>query len=203
MKRIGWIVVAACLMATQLWAQEVESVYTPLDMDADCEWYDTDMMGGRALCTGYSPDYPVNLVEGDLRMGAMFGDIAEAEWFLDGFTPFNYVNDVVEWRVEDGKPYATILRWFITYLDEDGMNVEGQTLVVSTVADPDKPEDQRVSCHVAYVDALSNPNPNQLSRQIAHLAAKTFRCGVDIPIYVGVKGELAGGQSSWHPAEFE
>ncbi len=195
--------VALLLIATPLSAQEVESVYTSLDMDADCAWDTDGHDGGWAECFGIGTDYPVFLVEGDLRMGAMFGHVEDAEWFIDGFLPFNYVGDTVEWRIEDEKPYATILRWFITYLDEDGMNIEGQTLVISTVAQPDTPADQRKSCHVAYVDALSNPNANQLARQVAHLAAKTFRCGVDIPIYVGEVGKLAGGQSQWHPAQFE
>ena len=196
------IILALTLFGSSLAAQEVESVYTNLDMEDDCEWTTGDYDGGSAVCAGYG-GYPVYLAEGDLRMSAQFGEVAEAHMFHDGFTGFNYVNDVVEWRIEDGVPYATILRWFINYPDADGNNLEAQTLVVSTVADPAAPAAERTSCHVAYIDALANPDPNQMARQVAHLAAKTFRCGVDVPIYVGQKGEFAGGPSQWHPAEFE
>lgn len=196
------ILLCICFAATSLNAQEVESVYTDLDMDDDCAWEIGEHDGASAVCTGFGDDL-VYIAEGDLRMSVQFGEVYEGHMFHDGFTGFNYVNDVVEWRIEDGKPYATILRWFISYPDENGDLLEGQTLVVSTIADRELPVKQRTSCHVAYIDAQANPNPNQLARQVAHLAAKTFRCGVDTPIYVGARGEFAGSPSRWHPAEFE
>ncbi len=194
------ILIFIMMTISSVHAQDVESVYTSLHMKDDCDWGDFDGIG-IADCAGLNADYPVIVAEGDLRMFVQFGETDDANIYLDGFMGFNYVNKVVEWRVEGGKPYATILRWFINYVDYEGNNIEGQTLVVSTVADPELPLVMRSSCHVAYIDALSNPDPNQLARQIAHLAAKTFRCGKDIPIYVGIRGELAGGAAQWHPAE--
>lgn len=196
------IIFAFTLLGSSLSAQEVESVYTNLDMENDCEWEVGEYESASAVCAGLG-DIPVYVAEGDLRMSVQFGEVAEAHMFHDGFMGFNYVNDVVEWRIEDGKPYATILRWFINFPNDDGDDMEVQTLVVSTIANPLLPADQQTSCHVAYIDALANANPNQLARQVAHLAAKTFRCGVDVPIYVGERGAFSGGPSRWHPAEFE
>ena len=46
-------------------------------------------------------------------------------------------------------PFATILRFFI-----DG--TQRQILVVTRIESP--------ACHIAYVDAGANPNPNELAR---------------------------------------
>lgn len=180
-------------------AQEVVSVYTSLD---DCEWIESDGEGVSAFCTGYE-DYTVYAVEVDLRMAVVFGELADYNLWLDGFLTFNYVNDILEWRIENGKAYATILRWFVTLADAEGEMFEKEILVVSSVADPDLPIAERTSCHVAYVDPSLNVNANQLARQVAHLAARTFRCGVDTPIYVGVIGPSVPSGGAWHSINFE
>ncbi len=183
-------------------AQDVISVYTTLNMDDDCDWDDTDSDGFGAFCTGYE-DYPVFVAEGDLRMFVTFGELPEgAEWF-NGFMGFNSVNDVLEWRVENGKAYATILRWFVSTIDDEGDMFEKDVLVVSSVADLDKPLGERTSCHVAYIDPTVNENANQLARQAAHLAARTFRCGIDIPIYIGALGPQIPSGGGWHSIDYE
>lgn len=201
--RIVAISLALFLMeAMSATAQDVSSVYTSLGSGDECEWVEAEHVGVTAFCTGYE-DYPVYLIEVDLRMSAVFGELGDnIEWF-NGFLTFNYVHDLVEWRIENGKAYATILRWFVTSADAEGEMFEKEILVVSSVADPDLPIAERTSCHVAYVDPSLNPNAKQLARQAAHLAARTFRCGVDIPIYIGVIGPTVVTAGEWHSILFE
>ncbi len=54
-----------------VWAQEISSTYTKLDLENACEWQKPAdeieaQMGGRALCQGFGL-YPVIFSEGDLR----------------------------------------------------------------------------------------------------------------------------------------
>lgn len=183
-------------------AQDVLSVYTALDMDNDCEWAVPDQNGVTAQCVGYE-DYPVHITKDDGRMAVVFGELINRNTWLDEFHGINQVNNVLEWRIENDKAYATILRWFVSTTDADGKMLEREILVVSSVADPNIPIADRTSCHVAYVDPAANPNANQLARQIAHLAARTFRCARDIPIYIGVRGAQAVSADQTHSINFE
>lgn len=174
----------------------IESVYTTLDPQKDCEW-DFSQTGGEiakgssAVCTGFE-QYPVYMTEGDARKFVAFGPVEDAMEYRGGFGNFNSVNDVLEWRLEDGKPYATILRWFVRVGDAQGNRWNREMLVVSTVADPARDPAERTSCQVAFIDAELNPNANLLARQVAHLAAKNFRCEEDVPTYVGIRGPNSG-----------
>lgn len=187
------IVTALFLISAPATAQVVESVYTNLNFETDCVWSFSEFeeeaaQGGTAVCEGLD-GYPVYLSDFDDRQYLNFGPDSDQSDVLGGFVGFNYVNDVVEWRLHDKQPIAVIIRWFVSAYDEatEGF-VEAQILTVMTVADPALPVDQRFSCPVAYVDALANANANQLARQVAFLAAPNFRCGVDQAIYVGEKG---------------
>lgn len=187
---------SACLMAATALAQTVDHAYTDLDLQANCQWADASddeaAMGGTAVCTGYE-DYPVHVGEGDLRMFVAYGPAAEPFQFWHSFLQFNHVNNVVEWRLQDGKPFAAILRYFVDNQTPDTGIPEGQILVISTVADPAAPPGERNSCVVAYVDALANPQANALAREVADTLAPGFVCGEDEPRYHGERGETAGG----------
>ena len=106
--------------------------------------------------------------------------------------PFNQTNDTVEWRLSGGRPFATILRWFIENSNPDtGAPDEahrGQVLVVSRVAQPG----EGGACVVGYVDALANPNANEMARNVADTLAADFTCMSDTPVYHGQRGPLAG-----------
>lgn len=190
-------IIILCLIAAPATAQVIESVYTNLDTETDCTWTVSEFaeeaaQGGAAVCDGLD-GYPVYLGADDARMSIQFGQLSDSAIDWDGFANFNYVNDVVEWRLHDGKPVAAIIRWFVTPWQSEGTFTppgDTQILVVMSVADPDLPEDKRSSCHVAYIDALANENANVLARQMAFLAASNFQCGVDEAIYVGKVGEL-------------
>jgi hypothetical protein len=47
-------------------------------------------------------------------------------------------------------------------------------------------------CHVAYIDAQANPNPNELARKAADELARTFKCGKDEVQVIGESGRAVG-----------
>lgn len=199
------LLAAACAVwliagATNIWASSFTSAYSKLDIVLDCMWDSLDhlsedereqMLGNSAICTGYG-QIPVHFSEFDIRQYVAFGDVGPDDRTPGGFGEFNRINDTIEWRLYDGEPFATILRWFIENTDPDTgateRALEGQVLVVSTVATPDNP----VSCPIAYVDAMANRNANELARDAADRLAMDFRCGTDHPYFVGERGPLSG-----------
>lgn len=105
---------------------------------------------------------------------------AAAIWF----GPFNSTEHTVEWRSMNGKPFAIIQRWHIAdNADEDknGRPIAKPMLAVTRL--PPGPV-----CHVAYVDAQANPNPNELARKAADELARDFRCGKDEVKVIGETG---------------
>ncbi|MEO0328492.1 MAG: hypothetical protein AAF217_07810 [Pseudomonadota bacterium] len=167
-----------------------ESAYTKLDLEKDCVFHSGYEQGGGAYCEGYK-GYPVHFSEGDLRQMVRFGHIAilDAQW--ESFSQFNHIGETIEWRIADKKPFAAILRWLISNADENGEYLEtlqGQVLVISTVADHNNPQ----SCVVAYVDTLVNKDANAIARDVADRLAPDFKCGKDQPEYHGAQGPLSG-----------
>ncbi len=97
----------------------------------------------------------------------------------------------MEWRLRDGEPVATILRWFIDYIDPDTGSAdpkrEGNILVVSRVGGLGvKP-----GCMVGLVDARANSHANELAPRIADTLAEGFDCATDRPGYHGERGPYA------------
>jgi hypothetical protein len=196
-------VTAAMLLAAQgaASAGEIVSDYTDLDPEGGCVWDSLDhlsesekeeMLGNSAVCKGL-PGYPVHFSEYDLRQYVAFGEVDEEDRVPGGFEEFNHTGDKIEWRIEDGTPVAAILRWFIENPDpntgETDKALEGQVLVVSSVAEPG---DGRGSCPVAFVDARENANANELARELADRLAKDFVCGKDKPAWHGKRGPHSG-----------
>lgn len=175
-------------------ARANDSSYTNLDTDHCKTLSPEDVEGGSISlqCKGLV-DYAVYFKEGDLRQSILYGHAAQA--YIDGvfesFEPFNHTGRKIEWRLgPDGKPRATILRWFLENIDpatgEPSPKVKGQVLVVSKVAGQDG-----MGCVVGYVDALANPEPNTLARQIADTKADGFVCGTDKADFHGNRGPTA------------
>jgi hypothetical protein len=99
-----------------------------------------------------------------------------------GFGPFNHVHDTIEWRIRDGKPFATIQRWFIADNEKpkpDGRPTDVPVLVVMRLSP---------ACHVAYIDASANADANALAQQSADERAAGFTCGKDEVAIVGKPG---------------
>jgi hypothetical protein len=202
--------IAACLAAAAIIAAgpyrpaiaaEIVSSYTDLDPDGGCVWDSLDhlseqereeLLGNSAVCPGLA-GYPVNFSEFDLRQYVTFGEVDEEGRIAGGFEQFNHTGNRIEWRVMDGEPVAAILRWFIENADpatgEVDKAIEGQVLVVSSVAEPG---DGRGSCPVGYVDARENASANELAREIADRLARDFVCGRDKPAFHGKRGPHSG-----------
>ena len=185
-----------CLAAIPA-AEAAESVYTDLKLD-QCKALlepNPDEPGGdsmSSLCAGHGK-YQVLFKEGDLRQSIHYGFLKQTivDNAFESFGQFNYMNPKIEWRVDaSGKPYAAIQRFFMGDTKEN----TGQVLTISRVGQPGEEE----GCPVGYVDALANPDPNALARQVADTIAATFACGKQAPQYYGVRGTKAGDPMIYH-----
>ncbi|PVB61192.1 hypothetical protein [Labrenzia sp. 011] len=136
--------------------------------------------GGAWQCAGYG-GHPVYVAEGDLRMFVSFGAVAAEEPAAGQTLPnFNTINETLEWRLRDGVPFATILRWFPSL---DGGGSTGSVLIVTQLLPGGG------TCQIARIDAQANSNANVLARQAADTMAGTFDCS-NQPAVIGNPGIL-------------
>ena len=146
------------------------SAYTDINLD-QCLVLDSDDFGTTWSCPGYK-GYPLMVSEGDLRFSLIYGFGAK---MADGQTlpPFNHLGQKLEWRLSNAKgrwlPIATIVRYH-TAAPDTGED-EGQILVVTQLVEGN-------TCHIAYIDALANPDANELARQAADESGD-FDCETD------------------------
>lgn len=172
------------LFTTPASAGQVSSSYTDLDLD-QCTVITSDDFGSTWACPGLK-GMPVMVGEGDLRFFVSYGLTSTTEKAAEQtLPPFNHLGSKIEWRVsnDEGRwlPFAAILRYFTA--KPDGSEGEGQVLVVTKVA-------QGATCHVAYIDALANPDANELARQVADERARDFDCDKD-------EAETVGTFTAW------
>jgi hypothetical protein len=177
--QVAILALALAAAGTAAPAQAEDSAYTSLDLAACKETPanpDDPLETGVWRCTGYL-GIPVLLVESDLRFFVSYGDGAASERaFHQTLPPFNYINDTLEWRLDDdGQPFATILRFFT---DSGDGGPQGQVLVVTRLGDGGV-------CHVAYIDALANADANVMARQVADLIARNYSCSGNEPLWIG------------------
>jgi hypothetical protein len=173
-------------------AAEVNHAYTKLE-DSNCRTTAEYEAGASSMCQGFGGVwFEVN--DGDARISVSFGVDPEKDpqdRRFESFSSFNNINNVIEWRyredVDGGRPFATILRWFVSFSHDGMTHKDGQILVVSQVGDGEIP-----GCVVGYVDALVNKDANQLARNVADTVAPNFVCGEDAPEYYGETGRLSG-----------
>jgi len=100
------------------------------------------------------------------------------------FGPFNSSHATVEWRAQEGRPFAIIQRWHLDDNgdeDKNGRPTARPMLVVTRL--PPGPV-----CHVAYVDAKANADANELARKAADEFARGFQCGKDEVKVIGTGG---------------
>jgi hypothetical protein len=172
----------------------IERVTTPLDLKK-CRHRPGKAVEdyGSWRCAGHG-GMAVLVSGGDQRVTISFGPNAANE-IAAGQTlaSFNSEGRTIEWRIErrpDGKrhAFATILRWNTTTLDDenDYKQIAGQVLVVTRLPPGGV-------CHVGYVDGRANPNANELAVEIADRHARSFQCGKDKPIILGVQGKGFSG----------
>jgi hypothetical protein len=185
MKWAAWLALLLAAPQEARAIQQVKSLYTVIDLDK-CKPVATHPDGNQWLCEGL-PGYPVYIAEGDLRFYLSAGPkAAETRAAKQTLVPFNTVFEgnsnrtTVEWRfiIRDGNPvpYASIVRYFTSSDDS-----QGQVLVVTRVTDTE-------ACHVAYIDALANPDPIVLARRVADEQARAFNCRSE-PSRIGAAGK--------------
>jgi len=143
--------------------------------------------GSTRVCAGRD-GLMVLIAEDDLRevvsVGRSRKAAAEEPAAKTWFAPFNSSENTVEWRAAGTRPFAIIQRWHIadgSDPDKQGRPNTKAMLVVTRL--PPGPV-----CHVAYVDAIANPNANELARKAADDFARGFTCGKDEVKIIGARG---------------
>lgn len=162
--------------------QQTKSLYTAVDPDA-CDVVSGSWPEAR-LCEGL-PGYPIYVVEGPQTFLSVGENAAQRRAAQQTLQSRNSVLDrakrraTIEWRfiVKDEKPvpYATIIRYFTRDKQQ-----AGEVLVVMRVSAAD-------TCHVAYIDALANPNAMVMARRIADKVARSQPCPTS-PAVQGARG---------------
>lgn len=152
----------------QTFAQFSVSSYTALNFE-ECTVITTDDFGSTWACPGLK-GMPVMVRESQRGFRVSYGLSSTTERAAEQTLPLeNRLGQEIEWRVSNAegsyKPFATILKVF-TKSDGDP---EGQVLVVTKLS-------PGATCHLAYIDALANPDPEALARQAADDKARDFDC---------------------------
>lgn len=97
---------------------------------------------------------------------------------------FNTINDTLEWRLRDGVPFATVLRWFPSLDEASGVGRgTGSVLIVTQLMAGGG------TCHVAQIDAMANADANLMAREAAERLAGHFDCK-NPPAVLGKPGIL-------------
>ncbi|MEY9186062.1 hypothetical protein ABIG06_007616 [Bradyrhizobium sp. USDA 326] len=170
-------------------AQSVSSTYTST-APKDCRQIGKpSALDGSTtrLCPG-KDGLVVLIAEDDLReivsVGRNRKQAAEEPAANVWFAPFNSSESIIEWRAAGAKPFAIIQRWHIADNTDPDMQGRPNTKAVLVVTRlPPGP-----ACHVAYVDAIANPNANELARKAADDFARGFTCGKDKVKIIGAPG---------------
>ncbi len=152
-------------------AGEVASRYSSLAVD-DCRQIAADEESGSVqfTCDGLG-GVPVWLAEGDLRIFIGYGAQPRRQCVSQQtFGSFNTVGDKLEWRLDGGKPVATIVRYRL----DDGQGNRSSFLAVTALK-------QEQACHIAYVDG-GLPEHNSIARMLADTQARGFDCAKDTPM---------------------
>ena len=155
-------------------AGQVTSVYSDFDLKKckALELYADEGEGGIWQCEGIK-GFDVLYLEGDLRGYIAFGPEARSQCTsAQTFGAFNSPGPKIEWRMENGKPIATIFRWFT----ENGSGEENSRqnwLVVTKLNGKD-------ACRTALIDT-KYPNANIVARDKADEDPRDFNCEKDVP----------------------
>ena len=184
--------IAVCLSATAASAGEITSVYSDLDLKKckALELYADEGEGGVWACKGIA-GFDVLYLEGDLRGYIAFGPEGRSQCTsAQTFGAFNSPGPKIEWRMENGKPIATILRWF-TDNGSGEANAKQNWLVVSKLNGKD-------ACRAALIDT-KYPDANIIAREKADGPARSFACEKDMPEVVSQRAVKADELMSGAP----
>lgn len=100
---------------------------------------------------------------------------AESCAYAKTFARFNTALSPVEWRLRNGKPFATIQRWRVS-TDDEGGSVTWLVVTALVVTALKGGE----ACHIHSV-AGSNPEANVQARRAADELVPDFDCESDVP----------------------
>jgi hypothetical protein len=160
---------AAVASAGPAAAQLYNSSYTTLSF-TDCTVIATDDFGSTWACPGLK-GMPVMVRESERRFRISYGLTSTTEKAAEQtLPPVNGLGEEIEWRVSNTegsyRPFATIVKFLV---QPEGDSEDGEVLVVTRVS-------PGATCHVAYIDAVANPDAEALARKAADERAMDFDC---------------------------
>jgi hypothetical protein len=162
-------------------AQQISSVYTEFDLNHCVIVEKVEETGSIVQRCRALDGFPVFIAEDDLRFFVGYGPAGRKQKaFNQTLPPFNSIHNKIEFRIRSGArhPFAAILRYFT---DAGSGRPKGQMLVVTKI-------DGAQACHIAYIDAVANPDANALAQKAADTMAPDFNCARDAARTVGVAG---------------
>ena len=157
---------------------EITSAYTKYNIDR-CKRLaaSAEESFGSFTCKGYG-GLEFYFAEGDLRTFMAYGahgfEHCSAQ---QTFGHFNTITPTVEWRLDNGKPFAAIQRWHVSDLDD--ANKTESWLGVTKIEEAN-------SCRVAIVLG-SLPDANEKARKVADTLARDFNCQKDTALVISVQ----------------
>jgi hypothetical protein len=159
-------------------AGEITSAYTKYNLDT-CKRisFSVEESFGSATCKGYA-GFEIYWAEGDLRTFMAYGangfEHCSAQ---QTFGHFNSIVPTVEWRIENGKPFAAIQRWLVSDLDDASKTTSW--LGVTKI-------EKANSCRVAIVMG-SLLHANDKAREVADTLARGFDCQKDKAVIISAE----------------
>jgi len=162
--------------ATPAVAGDITSVYSNFDFK-NCKQITADVESESATwaCKGIK-GWPVTYYEGDLRGSVSFGEKPATQCSAaQTFSAFNSPGPRIEWRMQNGKPFATILRW----TTDNGESGKKHSWLVVTKLDGAK------TCRTAIVDGAM-PEANKIAHEKAD-ASINFDCEKSEPEIVSTR----------------
>ena len=164
------VAIALCLAAASALAGDITSAYTKYNIDK-CKRISASVEEsfGSFTCKGYA-GFEIYWAEGDLRTFMAYGangfEHCSAQ---QTFGRFNSIIPTVEWRVENGMPFAAIQRWIVSDLDDASKTTSWLGVTKIETAN---------SCRVAIIQG-SLPHANDKAREVADAMARSFDCQKD------------------------
>ena len=156
-------------------AQFNQTEQTNLDLDL-CTVVQSDDFGSTWACNGHK-GIPVMIAERDQHFMVSFGLTSTTEPAAkQTLPPSNQLGAKIEWRISNAsgayKPFAAI----VPYLTEPPKSEagkeaapEGRILVVTRI-------EPGATCQIAWIDAVANPDAEDLARKTADEKAPDFDC---------------------------
>ena len=172
------VAIALYLAAIPVSAGDITSAYTKYNLEK-CKRLSSSVEESYASfsCKGYAGN-EIYFAEGDLRTFMAYGPNGfEHCSAQQTFGHFNSITSTVEWRLDNGKPFAAIQRWNVSDLDDASKTKSWLGVTKIEIAN---------SCRVAIVMG-SLPQANEKAREIADTLARDFDCQKDKVVVISAE----------------